>query len=126
MQEAIAHYHELLTDELAQASEAMLSDQLRRRGLVFGERPVATVLRPRFMTIAHYRLLQQRVRLLVGAFGKAYGRALEDQAFREQFRLLDWEERLIRCDPGFREPSPTSRVDAFEMDEATLSELVSR
>ena len=118
MQEAIAHYHELLTDELAQASEAMLSDQLRRRGLVFGERPVATVLRPRFMTIAHYRLLQQRVRLLMGAFGKAYGRALEDQAFREQFRLLDWEERLIRYDPGFPEPSPTSRVDAFVMDEA--------
>ena len=29
MQDAIAHYHELLTDELAQASEAMLSDQLR-------------------------------------------------------------------------------------------------
>ena len=51
MQDAIAHYHELLTDELAQASDAMLTDQLRRRGLVFGDRPIATVLRPRFMTL---------------------------------------------------------------------------
>ena len=118
MQDAIAYYHELLTDELAQASEAMLSDQLRRRGLVFGDRPVATVLRPRFMTLAHYRLLQRRVRLLMRAFGKAYERALADQAFRRQFRLADWEERLIRHDPGFLEPSPTSRVDAFVMDEA--------
>ena len=118
MQDAIAHYHELLTDELAQASQAMLSDQLRRRGLVFGDRPVATVLRPRFMTLAHYRLLQRRVRLLMRAFGKAYERALADQAFRRQFRLADWEERLIRHDPGFPEPSPTSRVDAFVMDEA--------
>jgi uncharacterized circularly permuted ATP-grasp superfamily protein len=118
MQDAIAHYHELLTDELAQASQAMLSDQLRRRGLVFGDRPVATVLRPRFMTLADYRLLQRRVRLLMRAFGKAYERALADQAFRRQFRLLDWEERLIRHDPGFQEPSPTSRVDAFVMDEA--------
>jgi circularly permuted ATPgrasp domain protein len=118
VQDAIAHYHELLTDELAQASQAMLSDQLRRRGLVFGDRPVATVLRPRFMTLAHYRLLQRRVRLLMRAFGKAYERALADQAFRRQFRLLDWEERLIRHDPGFLEPSPTSRVDAFVMDEA--------
>ena len=118
MQEAIAHYHELLTDELAQASEAMLSDQLRRRGLDFGGRPVATVLRPRFMTLAHYRLLQQRVRLLMRAFGKAYRRAIEDQAFRRQFRLLDWEERLIRHDRGTGVPSPTSRVDAFVMDEA--------
>lgn len=118
MQEAITHYHELLTDQLAQASEGMLTDQLRRRGLVFGDRPLATVLRPRFMTLAHYRLLQRRVRLLMRAFGKAYERALADQAFRAQFRLVDWEERLIRNDPGFREPSPTSRVDAFVMDEA--------
>jgi uncharacterized circularly permuted ATP-grasp superfamily protein len=118
VQDAIAHYHELLTDELAQASQAMLSDQLRRRGLVFGDRPVATVLRPRFMTLAHYRLLQRRVRLLMRAFGKAYERGLADQAFRRQFRLVEWEERLIRHDPGFLEPSPTSRVDAFVMDEA--------
>ncbi len=118
MQDAIAYYHELLTDELAQASEAMLSDQLRRRGLVFGDRPLATVLRPRFMTLAHYRLLQGRVRLLMRAFGKTYDRALADQTFREQFRLVDWEERLIRTDPGLRLPSPTSRVDAFVMDDA--------
>jgi uncharacterized circularly permuted ATP-grasp superfamily protein len=70
------------------------------------------------MTMAHYRLLQRRVRLLMRAFGRVYERALADQAFRGQFRLLDWEERLIRHDPGFREPSPTSRVDAFVMDEA--------
>jgi hypothetical protein len=117
VQDAIAHYHELLSDELAQASEAMLSDQLRRRGLVFGDRPLATVLRPRFMTLTNYRLLQRRVRLLMRAFAKVYQRALADQAFRAQFRLSDWEERLIRHDPGFRQPSPTSRVDAFVMDQ---------
>ncbi|MBA3318852.1 MAG: circularly permuted type 2 ATP-grasp protein, partial [Gemmatimonadales bacterium] len=89
-----------------------------RRGLVFGDRPVATVLRPRFMSLPHYRLLQQRVRVLMRAFGKAYERALADQTFRGQFRLAEWEERLIRHDPGFREPSPTSRVDAFVMDGA--------
>ena len=118
MQEAISHYHELLTDELAQASDAMLTDQLRRRGLVFGDRPLATVLRPRFMTLDRYRLLQHRVRLLMSAFGKAYERAVADPAFRRQFRLADWEERLIACETGLAEPSPTSRLDAFVMDEA--------
>lgn len=118
MLEAIAHYHELLTDELAQASEAMLTDQLRRRGLVFGGRPLATVLRPRFMTLDRYRLLQRRVRLLMSAFGKAYERAMADPAFRRQFRLTAWEERLIEHDAGLREPSPTSRLDAFVLDEA--------
>jgi uncharacterized circularly permuted ATP-grasp superfamily protein len=118
VQEAIAHYHELLTDELAQASEAILGDQLRRRGLVFGDRPLATVLRPRLMTLDRYRLLQGRVRVLMGAFGKVYGRALADPGFRAQFRLAEWEERLIRYETGPMEPSPTSRLDAFVMDEA--------
>jgi uncharacterized circularly permuted ATP-grasp superfamily protein len=118
VQQAIAHYHELLTDDLAQASEAMLAEQLRRRGLVFGDRPLATVLRPRFMALARYRLLQQRVRLLMAAFGKVYQRALADPAFRRQFRLAHWEEQLIRHDPGLGQPSPTSRLDAFVMDEA--------
>src|SRR5688500_14404399 len=96
----------------------MLSDQLRRRGLVFGDRPLATVLRPRFMTLDRYRLLQRRVRLLMSAFGKAYERAMADPAFRRQFRLTAWEERLIEHDAGLREPSPTSRLDAFVLDEA--------
>ncbi len=118
MQEAIAHYHELLTDELAAASEAMLADQLRRRGLVFGDRPLATVVRPRLMTLERYRLLQRRVRLLMSAFGKAYERAMSDPAFRRQFRLTEWEERLIGHETGLPTPSPTSRLDAFVMDEA--------
>jgi hypothetical protein len=117
MHDAIAFYHDLLSDDLAQASQAMLDDQLHRRGLVFGDRPLATVLRPRFMPLAHYRLLQRRVRLLMRAFGKAYARAVADPVFRTQFRLSDWEERLIQHDPGFRAPSPTSRVDAFVLDD---------
>jgi glutathionylspermidine synthase len=118
VQDAIAFYHGLLSDELAQASQAMLDDQLRRRGLVFGERPLATVLRPRFMALAHYRRLQRRVRLLMRAFGKAYECAVTNAAFRAQFRLTDWEEQLVRHEPGFHAPSPTSRLDAFVLDES--------
>jgi hypothetical protein len=118
VQEAVTHYHELLTDELAQASEAMLTDQLRRRGLVFGDRPLATVIRPRFMALDRYRLLQRRVRALMGAFGRVYRRAMAEPGFRRQLRLTEWEERLIGPETGLREPSPTSRLDAFVMDEA--------
>ena len=109
VQDAIAFYHGLLSDELAEASQTMLDDQLRRRGLVFGERPLATVLRPRFMALAHYRRLQRRVRLLMRAFRKAYERAVTNAGFRAQFRLTEWEEQLVRHEPGFHAPSPTSR-----------------
>src|SRR6266702_493591 len=113
LREAIESYHDLLTDELAAASQAQLDDQQRQRGLFFGQRPLCTVLRPRFMTPEQYRFLQSRTRVLLRAFDKAYRRAIEDADFRAQFGLLDWEEVLVRHDPGFRNPSPTSRVDTF-------------
>src|SRR5260370_33864155 len=113
LREAVERYHDLLTGELAEASQAKLDYQQWQRGLFFDQRPLCTVLRPRFMTPEQCRFLQSRVRLLLHAFDKAYHVALEDTAFRSQFGLLDWEEELVRHDPGFRVPSPTSRVDTF-------------
>jgi glutathionylspermidine synthase len=112
--EAIETYHALLADEaLAGASQAQLDDQLRRRGLFFGQRPVCTVLRPRLFTPGQYRFLQERVHLVMQAFAKAYGAAQADRGFRAQFGLRDWEEELVQHDPGYRQPSPMSRLDAF-------------
>src|SRR5947209_12640855 len=117
LREAIEGYHDLLTDELAQASQAQLEDQQRRRRLFFGQRPLCTVLRPRFMTLEQYRFLQSRLRVLLDTFDKIYHVALEDATFRSQFGLLDWEERLVQHDPGYQNPSPLSRVDTFFVTE---------
>ncbi len=112
--DAIETYHELLAgDDLAGASQAQLDDQLRRRGLFFGQRALCTVLRPRFFTPDQYRFLQARVQLMMHAFAKAYDAAIADRAFRAQFGLSDWEEELLQHDPGYRAPSPTARLDAF-------------
>src|SRR3954471_14178289 len=113
LQESIDAYHALLSDDLAQQSMGQLEDQLRRRGLTFGGRPLSTVLRPRFLTPEQYRFLQVRVGILLRAFDRAYKRAIGDDAFRAQFGLFDWEEELIKDNPGFRDPSPVSRLDAF-------------
>ena len=113
LQEAIQIYHDLLTDPLAQDSQAQLDDQLSRRGLYFGERPLCTVLRPRFFTPRQYRFLRVRVKVLLRAFDKAYQAAIADPRFLEQFLLEDWELELVRHDPGFRSPTPVSRLDAF-------------
>jgi hypothetical protein len=45
---------------------------------------------------------------------------MADPALRRQFALEEWEERLIGWDPGFPEPSPTSRLDAFFLDRGSL------
>ena len=113
LREAIQRYHDLLSDDLAAASQAQLEAQQEQRGLIFGGRPLCTVLRPRFMTPEQYRFLQSRMHLLLRAFDKAYHAAMQDAGIRKQFGLLDWEEELIHHDPGYRDPSPTSRVDTF-------------
>lgn len=111
--DAITYYHDILTDELAAASQEQLERQLRSRGLYFGERPLCTVLRPRFMVPEQYRMLQTGVQQIVRPFRTAHDAAMADPAVRAQFALRDWEEHLVGCRPGFRDPSPASRLDAF-------------
>jgi hypothetical protein len=111
--EAIEAYHALLDDDTARQSQAQLSDQLRRRNLFFGERPLCTVLRPRFLSTEQYYHLQRAIRAVMPAFDKAHQAALADAALRAQFGLAGWEEELIQDDPGFRAASPTARMDTF-------------
>jgi hypothetical protein len=113
LEQAIEHYHELLTDELAAECQVMLDAELRRRGLFFGDRALCTVLRPRFFTPDQYRFLRDRCAILLRAFDRVYQAAIGDAAVRRQFGLVDWEEDLMKADPGFSDPSPLSRIDAF-------------
>src|SRR5205807_3796023 len=67
-----------------------------------------------------YQFLSTRVRALLPAFAKVYRRALADATFRRQFGLLDWEEELLKIEPGFDDPSPTARFDSFFVSEREL------
>jgi len=116
---AVAAYHELLTDDaLAQESSEVLTSQLAGRGLVFGGRPLATVLRPRLVTRAQYDVVIDLTKRLMPAFDRILEAALASAELREQFRLAPWEEALVGVNPGFAAASPTSRLDYF-VDDAT-------
>ena len=118
---AISRYHDLLSDgTLAADSQERLDSLQKQRELFFGTRPVCTVLRPRFLTHGQYRFLMNRVGVLLPAFRKFYERALLDATFRQQFRLYEWEENLLSIDPGFPDPSPTTRFDSFFVSEQEL------
>lgn len=115
--EAIESWHNLLTDETAQESNAQLEAQLRRRGLFFGDRPLCTVLRPRFFTAEQYRILQDDCAATLSAFRTAHAAALADPRVLDQFGLEPWERTLLDAHTGFRDPSPVSRLDAFFVDD---------
>src|SRR5437879_59425 len=120
LQDAIRDYHDLLTHDLAAASHARLERLQMLRGLVFGGRPLATVLRPRFLTPEQYRFLCDRVKAVMPAFDRAYRAALADAGFRRQFALTPDEERLLEHDPGFDGCCPTARLDAFWSPDGAL------
>ncbi len=109
---AIEAWHAALTPTVAAESAAWLSAELTKRGLLFGDRPLCTVLRPRFLTPEQYHHMQQRIGVLLGAFDRALQAALEQPAVLDQFRLEEWERTLALEDPGTA-PSPVSRLDAF-------------
>ena len=109
----IDHYHSLLDDDIGGETQRQLDDQLRLRGLFFGDRALCTVLRPRFFSPAQYRFLQKRGAVVLSAFRKVHQAALANADVLDQFGLLDWEHSLVHVPTGFRDASPVSRLDAF-------------
>jgi hypothetical protein len=121
---AIDAWHGLLTDDdLAQESASLMTSQLASRGLVFGGRPLCTVLRPRLVTRAQYDRVQALTRRLMPAFDAVLAAALASDDVRQQFRLGEWEEALVGVDTGFRAGSPTSRLDYFVDDDSGVISL---
>ena len=123
---AVEAYHDLLDDATAAESQAHLDAALEGRGLFFGDRPLCTVLRPRFLTPAQHHGIRRRLAPLLSAFRTAHGAALADESVLAQFRLAGWEREMARWETGFRDPIPLSRVDAFytpETDALALTEF---
>lgn len=119
--DVIQRYHDLLSvGSLAADSQDWLNRLTQQRGLFFGDRPVCTVLRPRFLLPDQYRFLTQRTTSLLTAFNKILRRALADPDFRRQFALLEWEEELLALPPLFEDPSPTARFDSFFVSDSQL------
>src|SRR3954462_6706333 len=118
LRDGIERYHALLTDDLAGETQRQLDEQLRLRGLFFGDRALCTVLRPRFLSPTQYRFLQTRGSVVLRAFRQAHRAALADEAVRSQFGPLEWEHQLVHVPTGFRDASPVSRLDAFFVAES--------
>jgi hypothetical protein len=118
----IRDYHEILGDaEIAQATHDALDRELTRRNMVFGGRPLCTVLRPRFYSVDSLRTLESRIRRLMAAFRVAHEAAMADPVLRGQFRLAEWEEQLVLADPGYQSPSPHGRLDCFGNSQGGLA-----
>ncbi len=113
-QAAIDFYHELCTTgTLAQDAWGVLLPGLSARGLVFGDRPLTTVLRPLLHTGMDWHYLRWRSTVILGVFRKMAEALRDDPALRTQVYLTPEEEELIRIPAGFDTILPTARLDSF-------------
>jgi hypothetical protein len=113
-QRAIDDFHELCrTGQLAQDTWEHLLPGMAQRGLVFGGRPLMTVLRPLFHTGMDWHFLRWRSTLILGVFRKMADAMLEDPVLRAQVYLTPEEEELIQIPTGFPTVLPTARLDSF-------------
>ncbi|WP_298816517.1 hypothetical protein [Chloroflexus sp.] len=126
--QAIADYHALLNPAMAVASWQRLTEEMRARRLYFGERPLATVLRPRLITSSQYDLLRHGTQQVAEAARAIVAAALDldetGRAVREVLMLTPLEERLIAMHPGYFEPSAHSRMDTFLTVDGTSLQFV--
>jgi uncharacterized circularly permuted ATP-grasp superfamily protein len=114
LQEAVAYYHELLADAaLAEASRVMLDEGLERAKLIFGGRRLSPYLRPHFVTEQDFARVRQVCETVWGAIQKVKDAAVADDTLLDELGLTEIERELVSIDPGYREVSPTSRLDSF-------------
>jgi hypothetical protein len=112
--DAIQHYHDLLDQPgMAGDSWEKLIPGLRENGLMFGQRPLCTVLRPLFYSPAEWLYLQRQTTTVLRAFDRLGRMMLDDPQLRQQVRLTPDEEYLINLEHGYRTPIPTARLDSF-------------
>src|SRR5260370_19463416 len=123
MRDPVAAYHALLENEgLAAASAEALTEGQRKRGLMFGERPLSVALRPQFVTRKRADRAVAAADGICSALATLERAVLKDAELRSELALEPGEESLALADPGYRSSSPSSRLDSFFPDEIRFVE----
>ena len=110
----IDRYNELsLTDNLGVDSWSVLAPGLHERKLVFGGRPLCSVLRPLFHTPRGWSYLSDRTALVLNVFRKVSEAMMATPELRAQVYLTPEEEELIQLPTGYATNIPNARLDSF-------------
>ena len=111
--EVIETYHDLLTDTLAEETDALMRTKLKERSLYFGDRPLCIVLRPYFYFEDDWQFIKNGLEGVLSAFSRAHEICTTDATYRQQLILDDYEEELFELDRGAVPPWTSSRLDTF-------------
>jgi hypothetical protein len=111
LNEAIARYHRILEsyDDLGWVDE--LEQKLNASNLTAGNRRVAPVLRPHFITQRQYNNLVKAAEALYCAIDRIEKMALSNPVLMSRMQMLPAEKMLANIDPGYPYLAVTSLLD---------------
>src|SRR5215208_5246494 len=112
---AIAEYHELLAadETLTPGTFEKLRSAMRKKRLVYGDRPIGIALRPHLLDHEQFRALTLLAERVTSALEKFAAAVVQDPNLMNQLGLTEAERRMALVDPGFSTAGITTRLDAF-------------
>lgn len=116
LEQAISNYHSLIEKNLTAAEdqlELLHSRQIENK-VTFGNRPLATSLRPTFLTEASYTAIQDTVYLIRQAVLSIAASCFNDRdTLTKELGMEEWEIELASIPTNVIRLSALSRMDSF-------------
>src|SRR4029079_16966998 len=112
---AIADYHELLAADqtLTPATFGKLRSAMRKKRLLYGDRPIGIALRPHLLEQKQFRELTFLAERVTRALEKMAAAVVQDPNLMGELGLTEGERKMALIDPGFSSAGVTTRLDAF-------------
>ena len=112
---AISEFHDLLVadETLSPVVFEKLRSAMRKKRLLYGERPIGVALRPHLLHHKQFQKLSQAAQRVTSALEKIATAVVKDPNLMGELGLTEAERRMALVDPGFSTAGVTTRLDAF-------------
>jgi glutathionylspermidine synthase len=114
-EKAISEFHDLLAADktLSPVMFEKLRSAMRKKQLLYGERPIGVALRPHLLHHKQFRRLSQAAQDVTSALEKVAAAVVQDPKLMDELGLTEAERNMALVDPGFSTAGVTTRLDAF-------------
>lgn len=115
MDARIDRFDQLLLEDESLGPElfARLRKDQQELGLLHGDRPTCSFLRPHILQRRQYEAVKHAAETIAHTFEKVANAALTNSQIMEMLCLTPLEEEMARIDPGYTALCVTSRLDSY-------------
>jgi uncharacterized circularly permuted ATP-grasp superfamily protein len=114
-EKAIGEFHDLLASDetLSPVVFEKLRSAMRKKRLLFGERPIGVALRPHLLHHQEFQRLTEAAQRVTSALEKVAAAVVQAPKLMCELGLTEAEQKMALVPPGFSTAGVTTRLDAF-------------